>query len=237
MKTVRAIGIILLLLITYAGGAFAHSLASFQEKLARDEQYFEAMDQLAPKFELMDRDGNFVGNESLLGKVAVLFFFCAECSGAGQQLETIAEVQDMLNISAMRDLVQFVGIITDAKEGSIDVVWDYGQQFGLDDVNWTVLAATGDGERQVRRLAAEFGHEIQEENPGFVVDNMATHVIGIEGRWRGNFYGVNFNKTNLLIFINALININSTENDGHKEDSAVKSGFWSNLFGFFGGGS
>ena len=33
-----------------------------------------------------------------------------------------------------------------------------------------------------------------------------THVIDREGRWRANFYGLKFEPTNLVLFINALVN-------------------------------
>ena len=36
--------------------------------------------------------------------------------------------------------------------------------------------------------------------------SIVTHVIDKQGRWRANFHGLRFEPTNLVVFINALVN-------------------------------
>jgi hypothetical protein len=43
-------------------------------------------------------------------------------------------------------------------------------------------------------------------NDGYQVHGVVTHVIDREGRWQANFHGLKFEPTNLVLYINALVN-------------------------------
>ncbi len=213
------------------GAPWAHSLESFQNTLARDEPSYTAIDLKTPRFELADKDGNIINNESLHGKVVILYFICAQCVDSSQdQGQMIAKLQGMINISAMRDLVQFVGVVSGSDVVPYELVKNYREEFGLDSINWTLLFGdTG----QPEQLALQFALQDQKIDEQDIV----THIIGIEGRWSGFFSGVEFNATNLIILVNALTNVNSAENDGHADEGDTPQGFWLNLFGGLGFGS
>ncbi|VAW21968.1 hypothetical protein MNBD_ALPHA11-34, partial [hydrothermal vent metagenome] len=63
MKFRIVIGALFFSLFMNMGAAWAHSLASFQNTLARDEPSYTAIDLQTPEFELTDIDGNIINNE------------------------------------------------------------------------------------------------------------------------------------------------------------------------------
>ncbi|MFC4350870.1 SCO family protein [Fodinicurvata halophila] len=95
-----------------------------------------------------------------------------------------------------------------------DVLRDYGPAHGLDSVNWTFLSTTPDqSEDATRQLAQAYGHKFQKTEDGYQTHSVVTHVIDRDGRWRGNFHGLRFGPTNLVMFINALVNDIATPHD------------------------
>jgi len=216
------------------GAAWAHSLASFQNKLAEDEPGYTAIDLETPGFELVDMDGNIVNNESLHGKVVILYFICVQCvDSPSEQGQMIAKLQGMINISAMRDLVQFVGIVSGSDVVPNEFFKNYREEYGLDLVNWKLLFGDEEQLSDTEKLALQFSNQGQ----AIKAEQVITHIIGINGRWSGDFNGVEFNATNLIILVNALTNVNSAENDGHADQIDAPQGFWKNLSGFLGFGS
>ena len=233
MKYGVAIWVALVLVLSGTGGVLAHSLASFQETLGRDEPFYKPIDLKTPGFELVDENGAVVGNGGFHGRVVILYFVCAGCDEfLPEQGEMISRLQEMVNISAMRDLVQFVGIAEDHGGERGEFAGSYREKYGLDRSNWMLLFGNGGQRGDVARLKAEFSGQEQAEGQG-----TAIHIIGMKGRWSGYFTGFDFNPTNLIILVNALTNVDSAENDGHQDEDEAGKGFWANPFGIFGGGS
>ncbi|MEQ9641405.1 MAG: SCO family protein [Alphaproteobacteria bacterium] len=212
--------------------ASAHSVKDKGEldRLMGDkEKYFQPLDKGAPDFTLQDADGKVVGRADLRGKVVVLHFIYAGCPDVCPlHADRIAEIQDMVNRTPMKEQVRFVTITTDPKNDTPEVLRDYGSAHGLDPGNWVFLtAAPGQPENVTRRLAEAHGHKFIRTEDGYQVHSVVTHVFDRQGRWRANFHGLNFEPTNLVVFINALVN-ETGKPHGHDEQ-----GWWDRLRSMF----
>ena len=214
--------------------AAAHSLKdkSELERLMGDkEKYFQPLDKEAPDFTLQDAKGNVVSRADLRGKVAVLHFIYAGCPDVCPlHADRIAEIQEMVNQTPMKDHVQFITITTDPENDTPDVLRAYGPAHGLDPVNWAFLTTTPDQpEDATRRLAEAHGHKFTKTEDGYQVHSVVTHVFDKQGRWRANFHGLKFEPTNLVMFINALVNeANAPPGHGH-----IEEGLWDKVKGLF----
>lgn len=186
----------------------AHSLKELETELWNREKYFQPIDKAAPSFSLQDSEGRSVSLADYRGKVVVLNFIYASCPDVCPlHSERIAEIQKMVNQSAMKARVQFISITTDPTNDQPEVLRGYGPAHGLDPVNWVFLTTKpGQPEDATRKLAEQFGHRFRKEKDGYQAHGIVTHVIDKEGRWRANFHGLKFEPTNLVIFINALMN-------------------------------
>ncbi len=194
--------------------ASAHSLKFLENQLHKRERYFQPLDKESPDFELQDADSGTVALRDLRGKVVVLHFIYTNCPDVCPlHAERVAEIQKMVNQTPMRDLVRFVTVTTDPKNDTPEVMRKYGPARGLDPVNWTFLTSGPDRLMATRELVERFGHKFTKEGDGYQVHSVVTHVIDREGRWRANFHGLNFQPTNLVLFINALVNDTSTSHD------------------------
>ena len=188
--------------------ALAHSLESLQEQLFEKEQHFEIKGGPAPGFALQDSAGTPVSLTDLRGKVVVLHFIFAGCPDVCPlHADRIARIQEMINITPMRDQVAFVTITTDPARDKPEVLKAYGQAHGLDPANWTFLTSgPGSPEDTTRKLAEQFGHTFTPTDDGLQLHSVVTHVIDRDGMLRANFHGLRFEPTNLVLFINGLIN-------------------------------
>jgi protein SCO1/2 len=224
MKIITAFGLSLVLFFAGSYEVSAHSLESLENQLHDKEKYFQPLDKEAPDFTLQDADGRTIGSTDLLGKVVVLHFIYTNCPDVCPlHAERIAEIQEMVNLTPMRDLVQFVTITSDPKRDTPEVMRDYGAAHGLDPVNWTFLTSGPDRLMATRELVERFGHKFKEVDGGYQVHGVVTHVIDMEGRWRANFHGLKFQPTNLVLFINALTN------DVHGAKRSKDQGLWNQL--------
>ncbi len=211
MRMIAEFGLGLVLFIAGSYEVSAHSLKSLENQLHNKEKYFQPVDKEAPDFTLQDADGRTIGSVDLRGKVVVLNFVYTNCPDVCPlHAERIAEIQEMINQTPMRDLVRFVTITTDPKNDSPEVMRTYGRERGLDPANWTFLTSGPERNTATRELVERFGHKFTKEGDGYQVHGVVTHVIDMEGRWRANFHGLKFQPTNLVMFINALTN------DAHK---------------------
>ncbi len=105
----------------------------------------------------------------------------------------------------------------------------YGPAHGLDPSNWAFLTTLPDQpENTTRQLAEAFGHTFTPEGDGMQMHGVVTHVIDQEGRWRANLHGLKFEPTNLLVYLNALVN-RAQALHPHPEPS-----LWERLRGLFG---
>jgi protein SCO1/2 len=209
-----------LLLVSLSTTAWAHSLKDLETLLGDKEKYFQSVEKAAPGFALEDAGGKPVRLSDLRGKVVVLHFIYAGCPDVCPlHADRIAEVQAMVNQTPMKAQVQFVTITTDPKHDTSDVLRAYGEQHGLDPANWVFLAIGADqSEDATRQLAEQFGHKFMKQEDGYQVHGIVTHVIDKEGRWRANFHGLKFEPTNLVVFINALVN-DAQKSHGHERQS------------------
>lgn len=221
MRKTRIFAWALFIVAALPAVAWAHSLKDLETMLGDREKYFQAIDKPAPDFALQDADGKRVGLSDLRGKVIVLHFIYAGCPDiCPLHADKIAEVQAMINQTPMREQVRFVTITTDPKNDTPDVLRAYGSQHGLDSANWVFLTTRQDEpEDATRKLAEQFGHKFTKTEDGYQVHGIVTHVIDQEGRWRANFHGLKFEPSNLVVFVNALVN------DVHKPHQERGNGF------------
>ncbi len=186
-------GFVFLLALT--GHGLAHSLDYVETQLAAKGTFFQILDRVGPDYRLLDGEGSEVSPETFSGKVVVLYFANAESAA---QTERLAKIQAMVNISPMRELVQFVSVAADPRP------LDPGR---FDATNWVFLTGQAD---TVRPLMAAFGLD-----NATLGDDAVTHVIDMKGRWRANFNGLNFPKLDMVVYLNALINFGNGVTDGH----------------------
>ncbi len=94
--------------------ATAHSLKRLEARLYDREKYFQPFDKQTPEFELQDADGRAVRLGDFRQKVVVLHFVYTNCPDVCPlHAEKLAEVQEMVNGTPMKELVRFVSITTD----------------------------------------------------------------------------------------------------------------------------
>ncbi len=200
--------VLALLLASNAPAASAHSVKELDALLGDREKYFQSIDKDAPVFKLRDAENRVVSLETFRGKVLVLHFIYASCPDiCPLHAERIAEIQTMVNQSPMKEQVQFISITTDPDTDTPSVLRDYGPAHGLEPVNWTFLTTTPDQpEDTTRKLARQFGHSFDKTNGGYQIHGIVTHVIDKQGYWRANFHGLKFEPSNLVVFVNALVN-------------------------------
>jgi protein SCO1/2 len=198
----------LALILAFAPVAQAHSLDEVDAMLGDKEKYFQAVDKPAPDFRLQPADGRTVQIADLRGKVVVLHFIYASCPDVCPlHAEKIAQIQEMVNDTPMKERVMFVTITTDPSRDTLDVLRDYGPSHGLDHVNWLFLTATPEqAEDATRKLAETFGHGFTKTGDGMQMHGVVTHIIDRNGRWKANFHGLKFDPVNLVTFVNALTN-------------------------------
>ncbi len=210
------------------GVVTAHSLNTLQQDLFDKEKYFQIKEEAAPEFALEDAKGNAISLADLRGKVIVLHFIYAGCHDVCPlHAEKIAEIQEMVNITPMKDWVEFITITTDPARDVPEVLEGYGQAHGLDPVNWTFLTSGPEKpEEATRKLAEEFGHSFIKTDDGYQTHSVVTHVIDQNGKWVANFHGLGFEPTNLVLFINGLTNANIPH---HEPDPSL----WERVRSFF----
>lgn len=74
--------------------------------------------------------------DGFAGKVVVVNFIYTHCPDVCPlRAEKIAEIQSLVNRTAMRNRVHFVTITTDPARDNPDVLRAYGPQHGLDPAN------------------------------------------------------------------------------------------------------
>lgn len=223
MKYFKSIVLTAILILASADPINAHSLKDLEKMLGDKEKYFQPLDKKAPEFTLRDADGKTIRLKGFRDKVVVLHFIYTNCPDVCQlHAELIAKVQSMVNLTPMKDRVQFISITTDPKRDTPDILRAYGPSRGLNPVNWSFLTTTQNQEEDATRmLATRYGHKFTKVDERYQVHSVVTHVIDRQGRWRANFHGLRFDPTNLVLFINALTN-NVTQ-DHHGKD---EKGFW-----------
>jgi protein SCO1/2 len=193
----------LLLAAALAGTAAAHHPGEeLDAVIAAREPAFEVVDAPAPPFDLVDGQGQPLRLSDLGDQIVVLDFAFAACAeGCPLQSGLVARVQDMVNASAMRDMVRFVTVTTDPAADTPEARAAYGRAHGLDPVNWTFATVLpGEDGDATRRLAQAYGAEPDADGR----PAPAIHVIDREGRLAGRFQGLDAEPLNLVLYINGL---------------------------------
>lgn len=207
MIPLKAFSVAALATAVAAGPAAAHSVRDLQGEMRERETYFEAQDRAAPDFELLDAEGDPVRLSDLRGKVVVLNFVYAGCPDVCPlHAERIADAQAMVNATPMKDMVQFVTITTDPVCDTPEVLRAYGPTHGLESANWQFLTSGPEKPTATRRIAEQYGLKFTETPDGQQMHGVVTHVIGKEGGLSARFHGLQFESTNLLLYVNALTN-------------------------------
>jgi protein SCO1 len=229
MWSLKPIAVSLAVLAASVSHAAAHSLDELEAQLGDRERYFQPIGEDAPDFTLEDAEGRMVTLDDLRGKVVVLHFIYTNCPDVCPlHAERIAEIQEMVNRTPMRELVEFVTITTDPANDTPDVLREYGPAHGLDPANWVFLTSGADQpEDTTRTLAERFGHKFTLTEDGYQMHGVVTHIVDREGRWRANFHGLKFEPTNLVAFVNALVN------DVHPPNAQQEHSFWEFVRGWF----
>jgi protein SCO1/2 len=188
--------------------ASAHSVKDLDRLLGQRERYYQRLEKDMPSFTLNDAQGRPVSPSDFRGKVVVLHFIYAACPDiCPLHADRIAEIQSMINRTPMKDAVQFISVTTDPTTDTPEVMRNYGQNHSLDPANWRFLTIRQEQpEDTTRKLAEQFGHKFIKDESGYQIHSIVTHVIDRDGRWRGNFHGLKFNPTSLVVFVNALVN-------------------------------
>ena len=186
-----------------ASSVFAHSLEELSREFVTDEKFFQPVDSEAPSFSLQDADGRSVSLTDFKGKIVVLHFIYTNCPDfCPLHAEKIAEIQKMVNITPMKDMVEFMSITTDPKRDFGQVLKDFGNNHALDPVNWVFLtAAPSAAEDSTRELAKSYGVEFKLVPNGDQMHGVVTSVIREDGQLVARFHSLNFQSLNLVKFI------------------------------------
>jgi protein SCO1/2 len=185
-----------------------HPGQKLDQVMGSKERYFQVIDKKAPDFSLQDADGRPVSLTGLRDKVVVLHFVYGRCPDiCPLHAERIAEVQEMIAQTPMKDRVQFVTITTDPINDTPELMRDYGLTRGLETGNWVFLTKVpNQAEDTTRKLAEQFGHKFLKVQDGYQTHSVVTHVIEKGGRWAANFHGLRFESVNLVLYLNGLTN-------------------------------
>lgn len=197
--------------------------------MGSQEQFFQAIDSPAPPFELADADGNIERLSEFGDKIVVLNFIFVGCTDVCPlHSALIADVQSKINITPMKDMVQFITVTTDPEIDTADVLRSYGEAHGLDPYNWMFLTKRpGDPEDATRTLSEAYKVKFEPTDGGQQMHGVVTHVIDRGGRFAAKFHGLRFGPLNLVLYINGLTNA---------PDRPAKPGapdWWENLKGLF----
>jgi len=207
IKSIKVSALFLPLAAGLASALSAHSLKDLEDKLLKREAYVEIVNRPAPSFTLQAADGVPVSLLDFRGKVVVLNFIYAGCPDVCPlQSESIASIQEKINKTPMRDLVQFISITTDPENDTADILKSYHAQHGLDPANWIFLTSGADQPAATRELAQQYGLKFTETEDGYQVHGVVTHLIDKSGNLRARYHGLKFNHINVILHINALGN-------------------------------
>jgi len=209
---ILSVSIFSFLLLTQSLQAKAHgSATSFNDTMLDKEKYFQVIQKPATKFSLINADGKLISLENYKNKIVVLNFMYTNCPDVCPlQAEALADIQEMVNLTPMKNLVQFISITTDPSNDRGDVLKNYGPARGLTSTNWTFLTTRpNSAENTTRKIAENFGHKFIKTNDGYQNHGVVTHIIDQNGQWVANFHGLRFDPVNLVSYINNLSNSNS----------------------------
>jgi protein SCO1/2 len=221
---------LLLTALSVPPAAMAHHPGGTLDKvMGSRELFFQVIDQPAPAFELADADGNIVRLSDFADKIVILNFIFAGCTDVCPlHSALIADVQGKINITPMRDMVQFITVTTDPVTDTPDVLRAYGEVHGLDPRNWVFLTRRPDDpEDATRKLAETYSLRFVPLDAGQQMHGVVTHVIDRGGRLAARFHGLRFNPMNLVLYVNGLTN------SPQRPEEPTERGWWESVKGLF----
>ena len=193
------------------------------------DKYFQTINlPSAPPFRLRDEAGNTVTLSDFSDKVVILNFVFTNCQDVCPlHTRVIADIQANINKTPMKNDVQFISITTDPGYDTSDILKTYGQTHNLDPINWKFLTVLqGMPNSTTRDLANAYNVKFELVKWGQQMHAAVTHIIDKNGRFAAKFHGLEFDRVNLILYVNGLIN-NWYANDNHHPKS-----FWDNLVEF-----
>jgi len=193
--------------------AFAnHPGERIDEVMTEQEPAFEVADRPStPDLSVEEPGGEVLRLGDLHDQIVVLSFVPQNCdSPCAEQQAVLAGMQAQVNSSPMKEMVTFV-TVHDA-DASIEAPWN--------EANWRLVIPSDDETTAAAadRFAAFSGRG--QELP-------MAHVIDRNGRHAGIFHGSDFNRTNMTLYINQLIN------NAHAPKPPTEKGWWEWLTGWF----
>lgn len=219
-QIVIAVTVALLAATVIAPPGMAHSLKDLETELLERERYFEITEYEAPGFTLTDPAGKTVSLSDFRGKVVVLYFVYARCKElCPLQNDFVASIQEQVNITPMREQVQFASVLTDAEDAkeTAEIISGFPRRHGFDTSNWIGLYRGSLEPLAAVELAETYGLRFDILDDGDQIHPVVTFLIDPQGTVRGRYHGLYFNPTNLISHINALMH------DGHGANSTVQA--------------
>ena len=187
---------LLLAILSIATPALAnHPGERLDETMGEKEPAFEIAAQRLPAIELMSANGVELDLRDLADSIIVLSFFPDECgSPCAEQQALLVEVQKSINITPMREMVTFLTVAS-PEAPAVE---------GWDGTNW--LRVTAGGGDTITELIAELG-ELSRRNQGAPM----AHIIARGTRHAAIFHGADFERINMILYINGLTNAHPPE--------------------------
>ncbi len=196
-----------LALLALTPPAEAHSLKDLEDRLLARERFVQIVNRPAPEFTLRDAEGRTVRLADFRGKVVVLSFIYATCPDVCPlHSDAFAAIQEAVNGTPMKELLRFISITTDPGRDTPAVMKSYGPAHGLDSVNWTFLTSGPDKPSATGKLAERYGLKFTLGKDGHQLHAVVTHLIDKSGTLHARYHGLKFNRTNMIVHINALTN-------------------------------
>ena len=116
----------------------------------------------------------------------------------------------MVNTAGMSEQVQFISITTDPMNDSAEVLANYGERFGLDPSNRTMLTKKTDRPDSTRKLALDYGLKFtMTADSDMQMHAAIVHIID-RCRFVAKFHGMKFQNTNAVLYTNGLVYTNHT---------------------------
>ena len=197
-----------------------HPGGKIDEYMEQQEKYFQAMDIAnAPEFSLIDVDGAKVSLSDFKDKVVILNFIFTSCTDSCPiHTAVMADIQEKINITPMKDNVQIISITTDPEKDTGEVLKRYSEKFNIDPVNWKFLTIpSGAAESTTRDLSSAYNVKFEPMKDGQQMHGAVTHIIDRNGRFAGKFHGLEFSPVNVVLYVNGLINNWYTNDDHHSK--------------------
>ena len=185
----RPLGILLLWLAAAPAMADHPGADRLDHVTAEREPAFEATDTFDfPDLDLATADGQTFPLDQLADQVIVLTFVAEDCGApCAAQQRKLGELREDLDITPMRDMVTFVTVKPRgelALEGQI--------------ANWRLASPLSEPDAELARAFAD----LSSREPAATL----VHIIDRGGRHAAIFHGADFDRFNMLHYVNGLTN-------------------------------